>query len=207
MVTFNGVQAPLSLVSPSGTYPYLDAQVPAGALPAGQTSGTASMVVSVYGVSSVPQPVSIVPAAPGIFTIPPTGQGNAVLVFTDPADNVTKIAAPGNAALSYPTAPIPRKQAGFFYVTGLGAMTPPVDDGKGGLEFPVTTHDANATPTVLVDGITAEVDFAGQAPGYPGVNQINIVIPAGASVGDAVTLQVVTADGTVSSNIATIAIR
>ena len=206
-VTFNGVQAPLSLVSPSGTYPYLDAQVPIEALPVGQASGTASMVVTVYGVSSLPQPVSIVPAAPGIFTIPPTGQGNAVMVFTDPADNITKIAAPGNAAISYPIAPIPRKQAGFFYVTGLGALTPPVADGNGGLESPVVAHNANATPTVLVDGISAEVDFAGQAPGYPGVNQINIVIPAAASVGNAVTLQVVTADGTVSSNVATIAIR
>jgi uncharacterized protein (TIGR03437 family) len=86
-------------------------------------------------------------------------------------------------------------------------MTPPVDDGMGGLEPPAVTHYANAMPTVLVDGISAEVDFAGQAPGYPGVNQINIVIPAGASVGNAVTLQVVTADGTVSSNVATIAIR
>jgi uncharacterized protein (TIGR03437 family) len=109
--------------------------------------------------------------------------------------------------LSYPVAAIPRGQAAFFYVTGLGALTPPVNDGDGGLDPPVTVHNAVATPTVLVDGIIAEVDYAGQAPGYPGVNQINIVIPANASVGNAVTLQVVTADGSVSSNIATIATR
>ncbi|MGD1098169.1 MAG: FG-GAP-like repeat-containing protein, partial [Bryobacteraceae bacterium] len=205
-VTFNGIPAPLSLVAPSGTYPFINVQVPSGALAAGQTSGTASMVVSVYGVPSAPQTVQLVPAAPGIFTIPPNGQGNAVLVFVDPADNVMKIAAPTSVAFGYPTAPIPRGQPAFFYVTGLGAMTPPVTDGDGGLDSPVT-HVANATPTVLVDGIAAEVDYAGQAPGYPGVNQINIVIPAKASVGSAVTLQVVTADGTVSSNIAMIATR
>ena len=208
-VTFNGIMAPLVLVAPGGAYPIINAQLPFEVLPAGQTSGTATVVVTVNGVPSPPQIMTVVPVAPGIFTVPPNGLGNAILVFTDPNDKIIKIAAPAAAASSigYPTAPISRGQAAFFYATGLGAMTPPLADGYGGLEAPVVAHYANAVPTVLVGGISAEVDYAGQAPGYPGVNQINIVIPPGAPTGNAVPLQIRSPDGSVSSNTAMIAIQ
>ncbi len=203
-VSFNTVSAALSEVSPTAQYPFLNVQVP---FEVGDRSASASVVMTVNGTMSGSQTVQIVPAAPGIFTIPPNGTGNAILVFTDPADNVVKIAAPAGASVGYPAAPIPRGQAAFFYATGLGAMTPPVADGDGGLEAPVVAHYADATPTVTVGGITAQVQFAGQAPGYPGVNQINIVIPENAPTGDQVPLQVVSADGSVSSNVASIAVR
>ncbi len=200
-VTFNGIPAPLRNVVPTGAFPFINAQLPFGVLP-----GTANVVVKMNNVSSDPKPIPVAAAAPGLFTIPATGQGNAVLVYVD-TDGVAKIAAPANANIGYPTAPIPRGQAGFFYATGLGVMTPPIDDGKGGLEPPLTTHFAT-TPTVLIGGITAQVQFAGQAPGYPGVNQVNIIVPNGAPTGNAVSLQVRTADGTVTSTAgATVAIR
>jgi uncharacterized protein (TIGR03437 family) len=64
-------------------------------------------------------------------------------------------------------------------------------------------------PIVLVGGITAAVAYAGQAPGYPGVNQINITIPESAPTGNAVSLEIqIIANGTViASNVAGIAIR
>jgi uncharacterized protein (TIGR03437 family) len=208
-VTFNGISAPLSWVSPNGTFPVINAQLPFGVLPGGETSGAASVVVTVNGVPSSPTSVSVTPAAPGIFTIPPNGLGNAVLVFNDPVDQIYKIAAPvsDSATFGYPAAAVPRGQTAYFYATGLGAMNPPVSDGTGGLGAPPVAHSAVATPAVLVGGITAQVQFAGQAPGYPGVNQINVVIPANAPTGDAVSLQIRTADGSTTSNAATIAIR
>ncbi|MGD1098579.1 MAG: FG-GAP-like repeat-containing protein, partial [Bryobacteraceae bacterium] len=125
-VTFNGVPAPLSLVYPNGAFPFITAQLPFGVLPGGQTAGTANVVVTVNGVASSPKTVSVTPAAPGIFTIPPTGLGNAVLVFSDPTDQIYKIAAPASASATfgYPTAPVPRGQPAYFYATGLGAMSP-----------------------------------------------------------------------------------
>ena len=194
-VTFNGVSAPLSLVIPNGAFPFINAQLPYNVLPAGQSSGTANVIVSVNGVSSPPKSLLVTPVAPGIFTIPPNGLGNAVLVFVDPVDQITKIAAPvsASATFGYPTGPIPRGQLGFFYATGLGAITPPISNGAGASGG--VPHFANAQPTVLVGGITADVKFAGQAPGYPGVNQINIVIPENAPTGDSVSLQVETTDG------------
>jgi uncharacterized protein (TIGR03437 family) len=54
----------------------------------------------------------------------------------------------------------------------------------------------------------AHLDFAGQAPYYPGVYQVNIVIPSDAPTGNAISLQIQTADGSATSTpLATIAIR
>jgi uncharacterized protein (TIGR03437 family) len=203
-VTFNGIPAPIRDVVPTGAFPFVNAQVPFGVLP-----GMSNVVVKINDVSSSPKPIPIIAAAPGIFTIPPTGQGNGILVFIDPDDGIAKIAAPASksAEIGYPTAPIPRGQSGFFYATGLGVVTPPVNDGAGGLEEPVVAHFA-VTPVVLIGGLTAKVDFAGQAPGYPGVNQVNIVVPENAAPGDAIPLQIRSADGTVTSTSAvTVAIR
>jgi uncharacterized protein (TIGR03437 family) len=200
-VTFNGIPAPLKNIVPTGAFPFVNAQIPFGVQP-----GTANVVVTVNGVSSAPKPTPVVAAAPGVFTIPPNGQGNAILVFLDPADGVAKIAAPtsASATIGYPTAPIARGQSGFFYATGLGVLTPPVPDGSGG--DPGTLYLA-VTPTVLVGGITAQA-AAAQAPGYPGVNQVNVTIPQGAPTGDKVSLQVRSVDGTVTSTaLATVAIK
>ncbi len=210
-VTFNNIPAPLSAVVPAGTFPFINAQMPFEVLPAGQGSATANVVVTVNGVSSATRPVPIVPAAPGVFTIPPTGQANVVLVYVDPADGTAKIAAPASqsALFSIPAAPIPRGTSGFFYATGLGVLTPAIANGDAPslTALNAVVHYA-AMPTILIGGITAEVDFAGQAPGYPGVNQVNIVIPNGAPTGNAVPLQILTADGKIISTPgATIAIR
>ena len=209
-VTFNGVPAPLVSIFPTGAAPVINAQIPFEVLAAGassgQPSGTASVVVTINGQSSSPQSSPIASFAPGIFTIPPDGLGTAILVYVDPADQIVKIAAPSSssAALGFPSAPIPRGTSGFFYVTGLGAMTPPVADGDGGGTI---THFANLTPVVLVGGAAATEIFAGQAPNYPGIGQVNITIPDNAPVGDSVPLQLQSPDGTVNCNIAAIAIR
>jgi uncharacterized protein (TIGR03437 family) len=188
-------------VSPTGQYPYISAQVPF------EVSGTVPVVITVNGTPSPAVQESIIPSQPGIFTIPATGEGNGILVFVNPATNQPAIAAPPSSGITYPIAPIPRGIGGFFYVTGLGAMTPAVPDGSGVCPAPNGVCSANATPTVLVGGITAPVAFAGQAPGFPGVFQVNITIPQNAPTGSSVSLVVKSADGTVTSNTATIAVQ
>jgi uncharacterized protein (TIGR03437 family) len=214
-VTVGGVQAPLQNVildqTTSGGFPFITAQIPFGVL-GGQTSGNANVVVTVNNVSSDPKSMPFVAVAPGIFTIPANGLGNAVLVLTDPGPDQGKIAAPNSAAiLNYPAVPIKVGQRGFFYATGLGAMTPPVVEGNGGFEDKDANgnpigHQVNSPPTVLIGGITAKVEYAGVS-GFPGVYQINIVIPSGVPTGSKVPLQIKTADGSVTSNTATIAVQ
>jgi uncharacterized protein (TIGR03437 family) len=191
-VTFGGKSAAMRNVIP-GSLSQLNVQIPFDVLPSGQTSGSVDVVVTVNGTPSVPKKVSIIPAAPGVFSIP-AGAGNGVLIFAD-TDGVAKIAAPVSANIGYPTAPIARGTPCFFYAAGLGAMTPPLKEGAVDL---TTLHNA-VVPTVLVGGITAHVDFAGAAPGFPGVYQINITIPQNVQPGDGIPLQVQSADGTVTS--------
>jgi uncharacterized protein (TIGR03437 family) len=192
-VKFGTKDAPLQTVIPGGLS-QLNVQIPFDVLPAGQASGDVPVVVTVNGVASAPKPVSIVTSAPGVFSIP-AGAGYGVLIFAD-SDGVAKIAAPTSANIGYPTAPIARGSNCFFYATGLGPLTPPLKEGAVDLS---TLHSA-VTPTVLVGGITARVDFAGAAPQFPGVYQINIGIPPNAPTGDNVTLQVRSADGSVTSS-------
>lgn len=203
-VTINNVTAPVVAVVPGGASPYVSVQVPFEALPAGQTSATVPVVLTVNQVPSATVSASIVASAPGIFTIPATGQGNAVLVNLSDYS----IAAPSGSIPGSNTHPIARGQSAFFYVTGLGAMTPSVPDGSGDCPAPNGLCNADQMPQVFVGGVLAtQIVFAGQAPGYPGVEQINFVIPENAPTGDNVALVVVSADGTVTSNSATIAVQ
>lgn len=207
-VSFGGITAPMVAVVPNGANPFVSAQVPFEVLPAGQTSAaTLPVVLTVNSMASAPIQASIVPSAPGIFTIPPTGQGNAILVFTNPATNTVAIAAPSSASIGYSTAPIPRGTEGYFYVTGLGAITPGVADGSGTCPASNGLCSANATPQVLIGGIPAKVIFAGQAPGFAGISQINVTVPQNAPTGDIVSLVVISGDGTMTSNAATIAVQ
>jgi uncharacterized protein (TIGR03437 family) len=206
-VTFNGVTAPIVAVAPVGSSPYVSAQVPFEALASGQTSASVPVVLTVNGTPSAPVQEQIVSSQPGIFTIPPTGQGNGILVFRDPTDNVVKIAAPTSANIGYPTAPIPPGTSAFFYATGLGAMTPAVTDGSGTCPASNGECTANSMPTVLIGGVPAQVGFAGQAPEFPGVFQINVTIPQSAPAGNSVPLVMIAPGGSVISNSATVAIQ
>ena len=208
-VTVNGVTAPMVSVSPAGPLPSVSAQIPFAALPGGQEVGDASVILSVNGVASAPVHTPLVQSAPGIFTIPSTGNGNGILVFVDPADNLAKIAAPASASSTtgYPTAPIPRGSDAFFYAAGLGATTPQVADGSGACTASNGLCPANFMPTVFIGGSMAPVSFAGQAAGSPGVYQINITIPQGAPTGDSVPLTMKSSDGRITSNSAKIAVQ
>jgi uncharacterized protein (TIGR03437 family) len=60
---------------------------------------------------------------------------------------------------------------------------------------------------VSIGGISAPVAFAGQAPGFPGVYQVNIMVPQSAPTGSTIPIVVKSADGSVTSNTATIAVQ
>jgi len=72
------------------------------------------------------------------------------------------------------------------YVTGLGAVTPAVPTGAPApldvLSF------AQATVTATLGGVPAPVQFAGLAPGFIGLGQVNVIIPDATPKGDAVPL-------------------
>ena len=193
-VMFNNVQAPMRDVIPAAGI--VNVEVPFAAMQAGQGSATVNVTVT-FNNQSASTNVTLVPAAPGVFTLP-SGAGAAILVnLTDgtiaaPAPNV-----PGFSSLA--SHPIPRGTQAFFYATGLGAMTPPVNDGDGGSSCPPSGCVVNVNPIVWIGGVNTgvmvPVEFAGQAPGFPGVYQVNIQIPSNAPTGDNIDLQLTSVDG------------
>ena len=66
-----------------------------------------------------------------------------------------------------PSNPLPRGQAMVIYATGLGAVT------QSG-QFSVT----KAPVTVVLNGTELPAAFAGLAPGFIGLYQVNVLIPA-----------------------------
>jgi uncharacterized protein (TIGR03437 family) len=60
-------------------------------------------------------------------------------------------------------------------------------------------------PVVLIGGVQAQVAFSGLSPEFPGVNQINVVVPQGVTPGNAVPLQL-QVGGITSTDQVTIAI-
>jgi adhesin/invasin len=80
-----------------------------------------------------------------------------------------------------------------IYCTGLGAVTPAVPTGTGATGL----SSANAAVKVSIGGKTADVAFAGLTPGFPGLYQINTMVPQGVQTGDAIP--VVVSAGAVNS--------
>jgi len=60
-------------------------------------------------------------------------------------------------------------------------------------------------PTVLIGGRQAQVPFSGMSPQFPGVNQINAVVPEGVQPGNQVPIQLMVG-GVTTSNQVTIAV-
>jgi uncharacterized protein (TIGR03437 family) len=85
-----------------------------------------------------------------------------------------------------------------LFATGLG-LTKPGSGPDSGLDVAVQQ------PTVTVANVNCTVTFAGAAPGYFGLDQINCIIPAG--IAATASAPVVVTSGDRISNTATVAIN
>ncbi len=194
-VTFNGIIAPLVFVSPG----QINAQLPWGVL-SGVTTGTATVVVATPSGTSVSKTFSVGPFSPGIFSIS-FGIGQAIAINLDGT-----LAAPVGSVPLLTTHPAKPGDTVIILGTGLGAVTPAIADGTSPKFTDGVLHGTNTTPTVLFGGQAATtVWFSGLSPEFVGVNQLNVMIPANAPAGNAVSLQL--SEGGITSTAAvTIAI-
>jgi uncharacterized protein (TIGR03437 family) len=120
-------------------------------------------------------------AAPAIFTQDSSGHGPASALKA------------GDQSLVTADNPLHAGDTLELYATGLGVTTP-----MNGFDYAVQQ------PTVTVGGVACPVTFAGAAPNYMGLDQINCTIPAG--IASSVSAPVVIASGARTSNTATLAI-
>jgi len=183
-------EAPLFYVGPS----QVNAQVPFEL----ESDRQLQVRIEVNGVSTAPEPLQTSAARPGIFTLgPPYGNQGAILIA-----NSNKLAMPVTAGV--PGEPAQAGGVISIFCTGLGATDPAVASGQPGPSIEPLAR-AKTLPTVTIGGLPATVSFAGLAPGFAAVYQVNAQVPAGVAAGDA--LPVVITQSGASSNTATIAAK
>ncbi len=149
-----------------------------------------NLVLSNGGFDSAPLTVNIADASPGVFTLSQTGAGPGAVLHAD-FSPVT--------ALN----PARRGETLLVFCTGLGPVNPAVPSGMAAPSDPLSR--TNAVPEVSLGGVNATVDFAGLAPGFAGLYQINAQVPGSVSGGPAVPLVVTL--GTRKANTVTIPVQ
>ena len=116
---------------------------------------------------SVPQPVTIASAQPAVFTVDGSGSGQGV---------VLGFLNGGAQVLADSTHPVSAGGYIVMYATGLGAVTPPVPDGVAGPSSPLST--VNGPISLTIGGVNATITYAGLAPGFASLYQVNAIVPA-----------------------------
>lgn len=156
-ITVNGKAAPILAVNAS----QVNFQIPWETSP-----GSAQVIVSVNGAPANTLTVPVLAAAPGIF-LEPAGR-----------------AAAQNSDYSLNTSGNPAKIGGTIiaYLTGSGPVNISEPDGIAAAFSPLATAMSQASATI--GSVPAEISFAGLAPGFVGLTQINIVVPPGLAPGD-----------------------
>lgn len=175
-VTFNGIAAPLYFVSPG----QINAQVPWEVAPADGSTSNVTVVVTRGSASSKATTARVVSAAPGLFMV--SGGSQAIAINGDGT-----LAAASGSIPGLTTHPAKPGDVIVLYATGLGAVDRPVQSG----------HDSNdqlrrtiGMPLVTIGGLSAQVPFSGLTPQFPGVNQLNVVIPANVASSPSVPLRI-----------------
>jgi len=155
-VTVAGFPAPVYYVSPS----QINFQVPFEA----PTTGNVPVVTKLYGSASPAQLVPMAEYAPGIFAYVRTaGVIDPIVVHS------------ANYTLVTPDNPASSGEGLTIYGTGAGTFDFPPPTGAAASGS--TLAQTKITPSVTVGGAGAQVLFAGLAPGYVGLLQINITLP------------------------------
>ena len=154
VVKFNGVQAPILYAGGN----QVNAIVPFGLNPS-----TPAQVVIQQGASSSTVSVPVAAASPAIFTLSTTGAGpGAILNQNYSVNGATNPATQGTVIM--------------VYATGFGPLNPAPADGQIQQGMASTSTPVTAT----IDGVAADVIYAGAAPGLiAGAEQINVRVPAG----------------------------
>jgi uncharacterized protein (TIGR03437 family) len=124
-----------------------------------------------------------------------TGQLNAV----NPNGTRNGPPTPGST-----TEPVNRGTFITVFANGLGVTNPPVPTGQRAPSNPLGI--ATFPITASIGGQPAQVLYAGLAPGFVGLFQVNLAVPQNASVGDQVPLTL-TINGVPSQATAYIAVR
>jgi uncharacterized protein (TIGR03437 family) len=159
VVAIGGKVAPLHFAS--------DGQVNAILPYAVADNTTHQMIVRRGNLPSLPESVVIASVQPAVFTVDGTGKGQGHIYATT---------SEGFLVLADNARPMKPGEVLVIYATGLGLVDLPVTDGAPAPTGPFALPKNRIT--VTIQGKDAPVIFAGLAPRYAGVYQVNAQIPA-----------------------------
>ena len=154
-VTINGTAVPVSFVSNTQVN-FL--------VPSTVSTGPAQIQTTNNGLTSAAVTVDVDPLAPAFFTLGTNATSGNTYVAAEHADG-TLIGPPATIKTATPAEP---GETIVLFATGFG----PTPASGGALAV---------TPTIVIDGIDADVSFAGAVG--PGLYQFNVVVPSTVTLG------------------------
>jgi uncharacterized protein (TIGR03437 family) len=171
-LVINNTPAPIFQITATNVY---------GVVPYSITGPTATIVLVNGGTQSNIITVQVASTAPGVASLAQNGLGAGAITHA-------------NGTVVSTSSPAARGETVVIYLTGLGAVTPPVTDGA-----PPTKLTSSNSVQAVYFGATAvaasSLLFQGLSPQYPGLYQINVTIPLGVEPSAAVSLAIQTTNG------------
>ena len=189
-LTLGGVPVPLIHAFPT----QVDAQIPWEL--AGQTAAALTIVTDDLSGNTISVPLA--QFSPGIYSTQANGTGQGAILIA----NTATLAAPDSGQVHGQPAKRGTDYISIF-ATGLGPVTNQPASGAPAAAsiFARTTADV----AVAIGGVPVTPSFAGLAPGWVGLYQVNVQVPANAPVGDAIPVAL--SVGGVASNQVTMAVQ
>jgi uncharacterized protein (TIGR03437 family) len=193
-VVIAGQSAPLFYVSPgqiNAQVPLTDASgAPLQGTPQAYVMNTTNPLASL----SDSETTTIATSGPGIFALNQGGTGQGAVQIA----NTSTFAAPTGSISGSTSRPAVRGTDFIsIFCTGLGAVSNPPPTGTPATGSGSTTI---LPVTVQFGSVSVQAPFAGLAPGFVGLYQVNVQVPANAPAGSAVPLTV-TVNGAVSNTV------
>jgi len=179
-ISLGGVPAPLFYASPS----QVNLQIPY------EVDGATTLTLTRDDNDTTTVNLTVAAAQPGLFSADSSGTGPAAATLPDGSflSSANPVATDGSGVV-------------VLYATGLGRVNGAATTGVGASGAATVANQVK----VSLGGHSIDPDYAGLTPGFVGLYQINVRIPAGLGLTGNVPLTVIEAG--VSSNTVTIAVR
>jgi uncharacterized protein (TIGR03437 family) len=126
---------------------------------------------------SSPETIAIFDSQPAVFTTDQSGKGQGHIYI---------VGSDSSQALAAPESPATAGDVLTVYCAGLGEVQPALVAGLPA-PFGQLENTVNLV-TATIGGVAADVLFAGLTPGFTGLYQVNMTVPAGVKPGVAVPL-------------------
>jgi uncharacterized protein (TIGR03437 family) len=143
-------------------------------VPPNMSAGAAVVQVTIDGLAGPAISLTLGAAAPGLFQL----------------DLENAIATAADGSVLTPASPAQPGDIVTLYATGLGQVTPPAIYGQ--LPTAAAPLIAGANLSILLDGAAVDpgaIEYAGVAPGFAGLYQINLTLPASTGSNPEIRLQ------------------